>query len=255
MIQHSWRVLDYSSEDPALNLAIDEAILRCLLEDRSPDTLRLWRNPPSVIIGCFQNPECVVDGEACTELGIKVFRRASGGGAVYHDWGNLNYSLILHKSSLTADVEDVEKSYDLFCGGVVEGLGMLGVSACNRKGDIVIDGKKVSGSAQHRLYNTILHHGTLMIDIDFDLLGRSLGLSEPREYLVNLHEVFSHEVPSSKIEEAISHGFEKQFHVLIHKGTLTSKEMLTAKKLYKLKYSKEAWNSRNGDKCAILHTV
>ena len=94
-----------------------------------------------------------------------------------------------------------------------------------------------------------------MIDIDFDLLGRSLGLPEPQEYLVNLHEAFSREVPSGEIEEAIIHGFEKQLHVLIHKGTLTAMEMLTAKKLYKLKYSKEAWNSSDGDKCTILHTV
>jgi lipoate-protein ligase A len=133
MIQHSWRVLDYSSEDPAMNLAIDEAILRCLLEDRSPDTLRLWRNPPSVIIGCFQNPDSDVDMEACKDLGVNVLRRVSGGGAVYHDWGNLNYSVIIHKSSLKADIEDVEKSYYLFCGGVIEGLSLLGIAACNRR--------------------------------------------------------------------------------------------------------------------------
>ena len=122
--------------------------------------------------------------ETCKSLGINVLRRASGGGAVYHDWGNLNYSLIVHKSSLIANLEDVEKSYDLFCGGVIEGLRMLGIAAHNRKGDIIIDGKKVSGSAQHRLYNTILHHGTLMVDVNLDLLGRTLGLSEPRKYLI-----------------------------------------------------------------------
>jgi lipoate-protein ligase A len=251
MIQHGWRVLHYSSEDPAMNLAIDEAILRCLLEDCSPNTLRLWRNPPSVIIGCFQNQDSNVDVEACKELGINVLRRASGGGAVYHDLGNLNYSLIAHKSSFKADVEDVEKSYDLFCGGVIEGLRMLGIAAYSRKGDILIDGKKISGSAQHRLYNTILHHGTLMVDINLDMLGRSLGLTEPRNYLVTLYDVLSREVPSAKIEKAISSGFEKRLSVMFREGTLTSKERLTAKKLYKLKYSKEDWNSHNGDKCAI----
>jgi len=242
---HSWRALDYSSEDPAMNLAIDEAILRCLLEDRSPDTLRLWRNPPSVIIGCFQNPESYVDVVACKGLGVNVLRRASGGGAVYHDLGNLNYSVMIHDSSLKANVSDVEKSYDFFCGGVIEGLRMLGIVACNRKGDILIAGKKVSGSAQHRLYNTILHHGTLMVDVNLDLLGRTLGLSEPRKYLINLYDVLSHDVPSDKIESAISNGFEKRFHVVLHKGALTPIEKLTAKKLYNLKYSKEDWNIRN----------
>jgi lipoate-protein ligase A len=254
MIQDNWRVLDYSSEDPAMNLAIDEAILRCLLEDHSPNTLRLWRNPPSVIIGCFQNPESVVNVEACKDLGINVLRRASGGGAVYHDFGNLNYSVMIRKSSLRADVEEVEKSYDVFCGGVVEGLKMLGIAACNRKGDIVINGKKVSGSAQHRLYNTILHHGTLMIDVNLDLLGRSLGLSEPQKYLVNLHDALSSKVPLDKIEGFISNGFEKKFSMMLHKGTLTSIERLTAEKLYDLKYSKEDWNICNEDKRIIFYT-
>jgi lipoyltransferase/lipoate-protein ligase len=255
IIQHSWRMLDYSSEDPAMNLAIDEAILRCLLEYHSPNTLRLWRNPPSVIIGCFQNPESYVDVDACKDLGINVLRRASGGGAVYHDPGNLNYSVIIHKSSLKANVEEVKKSYDLFCGGVIEGLRMLGITASNRTGDIVITGKKVSGSAQHRLYNTILHHGTLMIDVNLDLLGRSLGLPEPQKYLINLCDVLSREVPLGKIEKAISNGFEKKFNVMLHKETLTSKERLIAKQLYNLKYSKEDWNIHNEDKGTNFNTV
>jgi lipoate-protein ligase A len=132
---------------------------------------------------------------------------------------------------------------------------MLGIAAHNRKGDIIIDGKKVSGSAQHRLYNTILHHGTLMVDVNLDLLGRTLGLSEPRKYLINLCDVLSHKVPLGKIEKDISKGFEIRFNVKFYKGTLTSRERQIAKKLYELKYSKEDWNIRNGDKCTILDTV
>jgi len=240
--QHHWRMLDCSSKHPAMNLAIDEAILRCLLEDRSPDTVRLWQNPPTVVIGCFQNPKSEVNIAACKKLGISIVRRVSGGGAVYHDYGNLNYSLIVHKPSLRAHLDDVEKSYDLFCSGVIEGLRTLGIHAYNRKGDIMIGGKKVSGSAQHRLYDAILHHGTLMVDVDLVMLARTLGLSDPERHLINLRDVLPHEVPLSRIKRNIIGGFEKRLNMKLRKGTLTPRERQIAKNLYEAKYSKRDWN-------------
>jgi len=242
IIQHRWRILDYSSKSSAMNLAIDEAILRCLLEDRSPNTLRLWKNPPTVVIGCFQNPKSEVNIEACKKLGISVVRRASDGGAVYHDYGNLNYSLIVHKSSLKAHLEDVENSYDLFCSGVIEGLKMLGINAHNRKGEIMIGRKKVSGSAQHRLYHAILHHGTLMVDVNLDMLGRTLGISDSEKRLINLYDVLPSKVPLSKIKKVINRGFEKRLNVKLKKEMLTTMEREIAKKLYEIKYSKGDWN-------------
>jgi len=241
-IQHRWRIIDYSSKDPAMNLAIDEAILRCLLEHHSPNTLRLWQNPPSVIIGCFQNPGSEVNIAACKKLGIDVLRRVSGGGAVYHDYGNLNYSLTVHKSSLKTHLEDVEKSYDLFCNGVIEGLKMLGIDASNQGGDIIIGGKKVSGSAQHRLYDTILHHGTLMVDVNFDMLGRTLGVSDPGRRLINLNDILPCKISLNKIKRAITKGFEKRFDVRLEKRTLFPRERQIAKRLYEMKYNKRDWN-------------
>jgi len=241
-IHQSWRLVNYSSKNPAMNLAIDEAILRCLLEDHSPNTLRLWQNPPTVVIGCFQDPKSEVNIEACKKLGIDVLRRVSGGGAVYHDHGNLNYSLIVHKSSLKARLEDVEKSYDLFCSGVIEGLKMLGIDAYNRKGDIMISGKKVSGSAQHRLYDVILHHGTLMVNINLDMLGRTLRLSDTERHLINLNDVLPRKVPLSRVKKTIIRGFEKRFNVKLKKATLTPRERQIAKRLCEVKYSKIHWN-------------
>lgn len=240
--RHGWRTLDYSSRDPAMNLAIDEAVLRCLLEGRSPDTLRLWQNPPSVIVGRFQNLGSEVNITVCKKLGIDVLRRVSGGGAVYHDYGNLNYSLILHKSSLEAYLEDVENSYDLFCSGVIEGLKMLDIDAYNRKGDIIMNEKKVSGSAQHRLYDGVLHHGTLMICVNLDMLGRTLGVSDPRGYLVNLQDVLPHKVPLEEIKRVINEGFEKTFSAKFKRGKLSPRERQIAKRLCEVKYARREWN-------------
>jgi lipoate-protein ligase A len=243
MQQQYWRILDYSSKHPALNLAIEEAILRCLLEYNGFNTLRLWQNSPSVVIGYFQNPSSI-DVAACKKLGIDILRRVSGGGAVYHDYGNLNYSVIIHKSSLKESVEDVEKSYDLFCSGIIEGLKLLGVNAYNNGGDILVRGKKVSGSAQFRLYDVILHHGTLMVNVNLKTLERVLGVSAGKN-LINLQDALPNKVSLNKVKNAVKAGFEKIFNVKFVKGTLSNIEKQEAKKLWKIKYSKEQWNIKN----------
>jgi lipoate-protein ligase A len=242
-MQH-WRLLDYSSKDPAMNLAVEEAILRCLLEYNSPNSLRFWQNPPSVVIGYFQNPYEVVNIALCKRMGINIVRRISGGGAVYHDYGNLNYSVFIHTSLLKNHIEDVEKSYSLFCSGVIEGLKELGVKAkaYNQKGNIVIDGRKVSGSAQHRLYDAILHHGTLMVDVNLDMLGQTLRISNPERTLINLYDILPNKIPLNEIKGVIKVGFEKMFNMKLKKDTLTPEEKEIAKRLWKVKYSKISWN-------------
>jgi lipoate-protein ligase A len=220
-----------------MNLAIEEAILRCRLEGKSPNTLRFWRNPPSIVIGCFQNPWKEVNLAICKKLGTSIFRRASGGGTVYHDYGNLNYSLIVHKSSLETNLDDIEKSYDIFCSGVIEGLKMLGVNAYNRGNSIMIGERKISGSAQHRLYGVILHHGTLMVNVDLNALEYALNLSNVESNLVNLMTILSENVSLSKIKRAIVKGFEKTLNVKFEKGSLSSGEWQAAKMLYNIKYS------------------
>jgi lipoate-protein ligase A len=237
----NWRMIDYSSKDPAMNLAIDEAILRSVLENHGPNTLRLWQNPPAVVIGHFQDPKSVASIADCEMLGIGIFRRVSGGGAVYHDYGNLNYSIIVRKPSLAVGVENVERSYTFFCGGAVEGLGMLSVQARNNGGNIVVEGKKISGSAQHRLYDAILHHGTCMVNVDLSILGRTLKIQNPHATLVNLSEILE-SITMEKTKNAIRKGYEKTCRVNLKKGSLTPNEIRTATILYQTKYSDRDWN-------------
>lgn len=241
-----WRLLDYSSKNSEVNLAVEEAILRCLLEYDGTNTIRFWQNPPSVIIGHFQDTKRVVDLVACEKLRVNVIRRISGGGAVYHDYGNINYSVFVKKESLEANlraaVEDVEKSYTIFCRGVIEGLETLGIDSYSIKGNIMVKGKKVSGSAQHRLYNVILHHGTLMVDVNMEVLEQILRISNSERSLINLYEVLPNKVPSDMIKDALQNGFEKTFNIKLKRGSLTSNEKHTAKKLYRMKYSQTWWN-------------
>ena len=130
---------------------------------REGDVLLLWRNRPAVVVGCYQNICREVHMRALLDRGIPVVRRMSGGGTVYHDLGNLNYTLI---SDQTGPLD-----YDRCLEPVIRALNALGVPAQkNRTCDIAVDGKKISGSAQKIAGGRVLHHGTLLFDSDLSLL-------------------------------------------------------------------------------------
>jgi lipoate-protein ligase A len=101
----------------------------------------------------------------------------------------------------------------------------------------MIGERKVSGSAQHRLYDVILHHGTLMVNVDLNALEHVLNLSNVESRLVNLMTTLSENVSLSKIKRAIVKGFEKTLNVKFEKGSLSSEEWQVAKMLYNIKYS------------------
>ena len=131
-------VLDLSTTDPAFNLAAEQHVFDALPRDRS--YLMLWRNDRAVIIGKYQNTLAEINKPYVDAQGIRVVRRLSGGGAVYHDLGNLNYTFI-------TDAKDPE-TLDLkqFCRPVVNALAELGVRAeLNGRNDITVGGRKISG--------------------------------------------------------------------------------------------------------------
>jgi lipoate-protein ligase A len=153
-------LLDLGYRDPRENLALEEAILRAVGEGREPPTLRLWRNPRCVVIGRGQDPEAEVDLAAARKLGIPVVRRPSGGGAVYHHPGNLNFSLFL---PLTGRWRSAAGSRAYLASLLADSLSRrFGLLAEARAGDVYVRGMKVSGSAQLRR-RALLHHGTLLL--------------------------------------------------------------------------------------------
>ncbi len=160
----AWRFLDYSFDDPFMNLAMEESILRGKVEGENPDTLRLWQHPPVVSIGCFLNPEDEVNADTCKQLGITIIRRLSPGGALYIDGGSIQYSLTFDRHSLSLP-ESIEDSYSILSGGVIEALNSMGVKAEFQPiNDLVVLRKKISGASQRRMYHAILHHGTISVN-------------------------------------------------------------------------------------------
>ena len=152
--------IETTSHDPFFSQAFEDYVFRTY---REGDVLLLWRNRPAVVVGCYQNICREVHMRALLDRGIPVVRRMSGGGTVYHDLGNLNYTLI---SDQTGPLD-----YDRCLEPVIRALNALGVPAQkNRTCDIAVDGKKISGSAQKIAGGRVLHHGTLLFDSDLSLL-------------------------------------------------------------------------------------
>lgn len=159
--------------DPMINLAIEEYVLRNL--DVNESYLLFYINEPSIIIGKNQNTAEEINTEYVEENGIKVVRRLSGGGAVYHDLGNLNFSFI------TKDDGESFHNFQKFTEPVVKALKKLGINAeLSGRNDILAEGKKISGNAMFSTRGRMFSHGTLMFDVNVDDVVASLKVKKDK---------------------------------------------------------------------------
>ncbi len=159
-------LIQWPDTDASFNLAAEEYIFTNL--DKRQDYLLLWQNRSAVIIGRHQNTIEEINQEFVKEHAIQVIRRMSGGGAVYHDLGNLNYTLIVNTQTSLYD-------FKLLSLPVVQALHNLGVNAeFTGRNDLVIDGRKFSGAAQMIKQGRLLHHGTLLFHSDLEMLQKVL---------------------------------------------------------------------------------
>ena len=165
--------LETGSHDPFYNLAFEETVLSRRTEG---DYLLLWQNDNTIVIGQNQNAEAEINRAFVEEHGIRVVRRTTGGGAVYHDLGNLNYSFI-------TDAGDAERlTMERFTKPIVEALCGLGLHAeASGRNDILVEGRKVSGTAQRLMKGRILHHGTLLFDANPGMVAGALN-ADPAKF-------------------------------------------------------------------------
>ncbi|MGN7477909.1 lipoate--protein ligase [Solibacillus silvestris] len=160
--------------DPRINLAIEEYVLKNM-DIEKDDYLLFYINQPSIIIGKNQNTIEEINTDYVEENGIIVVRRLSGGGAVYHDLNNLNFSF------LTKDDGNSFSNYKKFTQPVVDALAKLGVNAeLSGRNDILAEGRKVSGNAQYSTRGRMFSHGTLMFNLDIDAVVNSLKVKQDK---------------------------------------------------------------------------
>lgn len=160
--------IESDSLDVTYNLALEQYIFEEM--DGLEEYFMLWRNQNTVVIGRNQNTAQEINEEYVKNHNTRVVRRLSGGGAVYQDEGNLNFTYIVNGEN--ADTIDLLH----FCNPIVRGLQKLGLDAnVNGRNDIEIDGKKFSGNSQYRKNGRIMHHGTILFDTDLDALTKVLN--------------------------------------------------------------------------------
>lgn len=242
-----WRVVELETHDAYINMALDEAVSQGIMNGSSPPTIRFYTwKPGAVSIGYFQSMKDEVNLDTCRELGIDCIRRWTGGGAVYHDAkGEITYSLIAHASLFPRNVVE---SYQLICGWIVKGLKTLGIDAeFSPVNDVLVGGKKISGSAQTRRGGILLQHGTVLFDLDLETMFSVLNVSRQKisdKMIQSAQErvtsiIRQKEVDKKAVYDALLRSFteDKDFEY----GGWSMEEMFRAKVLVLKKYKTDKW--------------
>jgi lipoate-protein ligase A len=240
-------------DNPFMNMAVEEAIPRLVGEGKSPSTVRFWHNSNTIVIGCFQSAKLEVNMEACKETGTEIVRRFTGGGAVYHDSGNLNYAVSLRKDHPLVPGQNLQSVFEKLSEGSVQGLRKLGVRAeFQPVNDIQVDGKKVSGAAGSIRWNTIFHHGCILVNSDLRILGKVLNVPKAKleerhvmsvqKRVTTVRDELGREISTREVRDAIVGGIESCYGVGVEPGDLTKEELGLAEELYQTKYSRLEWN-------------
>jgi len=275
-----WRFISSGRQDPAYNMAVDEAILTAHSEGKVPPTVRFYGwNPATLSIGYFQKA-AEINFEQLAQEGLGFVRRPTGGRAVLHDQ-ELTYSLIVAEN-YPGIPRSVTEAYRVLSEGLVVGFRKLGLdaemvqlasdedkdkyasagsAACFDSPswyELVVEGRKIAGSAQTRQKQVVLQHGSILLDMDVDQLFRVL-LFKSERLQERLRKQFVHKavaindlcrdlgrvpITLTEVEEAFRSGLAEGLDVELQEDGLTAYEQSLAEQLMVEKYANETWNLR-----------
>lgn len=245
--------IEHHSTDPAFNLAMEQYVFDSM--SREKEYFWLWQNDNTIVVGKHQNTVQEINQSYVKEHGIRVVRRLSGGGAVYHDLGNVNFTFI-------ADAGNLEQlNLQKFTVPVVNTLKKIGIEAqANGRNDISIDGKKFSGNSQYIKQGRIMHHGTLMFDSDLSIVQQALHVSAAKYESKGFKSVRSrvtnirpYAAPGMTLENFIdilkNHMIEGQQVEIYH---LTPKDIAEIIRIKESRYDTWKWNYGASPKYTVV---
>lgn len=237
------KYINWKETDPTINLAFEEYVFNQM--DKNESYFLLWQNDNAVIVGKHQNTIEEVNQEYVKDNNIKVVRRLSGGGAVYHDLGNLNFTFI---------VDDHGKDpfdFKAFTRPLVDVLQSLGVNAeFNSRNDIAIDGKKFSGNSQYAKKGRILHHGTILFNSKLATIQSALkvkkdkfeskGIKSVKSRITNISEYLDEDYSLADFKKALLKFMFKDEN--LQEIFLEEKDLKAIEILRSEKYATWEWN-------------
>ncbi|WP_099360684.1 lipoate--protein ligase family protein [Fredinandcohnia onubensis] len=270
-----WRFIDSGNCSPEFNMALDEALLDWNSEGKIPPTIRFYGwNPPTLSIGYFQKVEREIDLEAVKKYGLGFVRRPTGGRGVLHDQ-ELTYSVIVSEEHPEMP-HTVTEAYRVISEGILQGFLKLGLDAYfavpktaeEREGlknprsavcfdapswyELVVEGRKVAGSAQTRQKGVILQHGSILLDIDEDKLFDLFKYPSERikermqrnfkNKAVAINSLRENPVTIDEAKQAFKEGFEDGLNIVLEPYQLTDEELDYVHEIAKKRYKSDEWN-------------
>lgn len=235
--------LSSPSTDPYFNLALEEHVFSHL--DRTKSWFLLWQNERTIVVGKYQNTAAEIDRAFVESRGIRVVRRLSGGGAVYHDLGNLNFTFIVDRQGQEAF------NFRVFTQPVIRALASFGVQAAfTGRNDLVIGGKKFSGNSQYVRNGRVLHHGCIMLDSNLEDVSaalkagpdkfRSKGVQSVRSRVTTINAHAPSPISMGDFRAALLR--EVAAAEPLEPYTLTQEDLEEVERLRRDRYAAWAWN-------------
>lgn len=242
------------SNDPHFNLALEEYALKYLNPEEN--YVILWQNEPSIIIGRNQNTIEEINTSYVKENNLNVVRRMSGGGAVYHDFGNLNFTFIV-----TIENEGDVNNFKKFTEPVIKALDKFGIKAeLSGRNDITIDGKKFSGNAQYFYKNRLLHHGTILFDSNLSVVQEALNVKEEKiqskgvksvkSRVTNISPYLQEKIDIKEFKETLLK-YLMEDEANQNQYILTEEDLKKIRQLMEEKYLKWEWNYGHSPKYSL----
>ena len=228
------------SLNPYFNLALEEF----LMMNSEEEVFMLWQNENTIVVGKNQNTLSEINYDFAKENNINIVRRMSGGGAVYHDRGNINFTFIKNGENLFSD-------YKSFTEPIISFLKSLGINATlSGRNDILIDNKKISGNAQFMKNGRVLHHGTLLLSSQADIIGKALNADPEKIASKGIKSVKSRvtNINAHLKNPILAEDFKEKLASFVIKNTKDCQEydiekhLLEIEKLQKEKYETWEWN-------------